>query len=836
MSRERSTQIIPTALHVEMQRSYLEYAMSVIVGRALPDVRDGLKPVQRRILYAMHELGLSYDRPFRKCARVVGDVLGKYHPHGDQSVYEALVRMVQDFSCRYPLLAGHGNFGSIDDDPPAAMRYTECRLGEIGQMALLTELNPAIVDFIPNFDGAQLEPVVLPARLPVLLMNGAGGIAVGMATNIPPHNLSELVEGMIALIDHPQLSDDELIELIPAPDFPTGGIIVDDGSIQETYKTGRGSIILRGRATIEQDYRIKGKRTRQAIIVTELPFQVNKSAWIEKVAELTEQGKIEDILDVRDESDREGLRVVIEVKKEANAELILEKLYRQTTLQTNFGVILLAVKPTDTGSQPKQMSLKELLQEFLQFREITLTRKYQYELNQAQEKLHLVTGFLTAIARLPEVISLISRASDPKSAKTALQENLVISEMQSEAILSLPLRRLTTLEREKLHQESTDLQQEINRLQKLLSDRKELLKAMKKDLRELKKLYGDPRRTEIVKLTEVKKEVLPAQLPEQKAMPVLIQVSYKGYIRTVDPDAKFSNLYSQPDDTLMWQKEGLTNQELLVFTQAGKAIPLPVSRIPLAKNSKQKGVPLVTLLPDEQDQPISYTFWQREVDSAQSIVIVSTTAKIKRTPLSEFQYISSRGLLATKLKSDEQLFWAETVDTQAEILLATSTGRILRMRADEEQIPTLSRTATGNIAMRLGTIESLIGVVSCNSNRDPQSELVLVTKLGFGRRIRVDSLRLAPRGSIGTQAIKFHTKEDQLSGIALISNPESYSISITVVVANHKEHTLRFIQIPLMEIPHTAHQPQGRYILAGSNELQRGEEVSAVIVPNNSNN
>jgi len=818
-------QIIPTSLHSEMQRSYLEYAMSVIVGRALPDARDGLKPVHRRILYAMHELGLLPDCPFRKCARVVGDVLGKYHPHGDQSVYDALVRLVQDFSCRYPLLEGHGNFGSIDDDPPAAMRYTECRLSGIGQAVLLGELNRAVVDFIDNFDGSQQEPVVLPARLPVLLLNGAGGIAVGMATNIPPHNLGELVDGAIALLDRPDMSHEELMQFIPAPDFPTGGIIVDDGGIKETYTTGRGTLLLRGVAEINPDYRVKGKRARQAITVTELPFQVNKAQWIEKVAELAEQNKLEDILDVRDESDRTGLRVVIEIRKEANAELILEKLYRQTALQVNFGAILLALKG---GSQPKQMTLKELLLEFIDFREETLTRRFQQELLEAQQRLHLVTGFLLAIAQLEQVISLIRSANDPASAKLALQQALQVSPAQADAILGLPLRRLTAMERTALQQEQATLTQEIQRLETLLSDRRELLKVFKKDLRDLKKLYGDARRTKIIKLADIPKPVSPEVIRESVPTEVLVQLSYKGYIRVVNSESKFSKTYYPSDDPLVASFPALSTQQLMIYSASGKAIPLGIQQIPLTKNAKHKGVPLVTLLPDPAEQPINISLWSEpSLDCTQSLVLLSSDAKIKRTALKELQHLSSRGLTVIKLKEQEQLFWAMVVDTQHQLAIATNTGRILRMRADEEQIPILSRTAMGSLAMRLGTGERLVGAGTFDLEQHPDTELVLVTAMGFARRIRADAIRLSPKGSIGTQAIKFHSKTDRLRAMAIVHAPKELAEPITLVI--QQERYLRTVAIALRDIPHDP--LHGRYVLAGKEELNSGETVVKLILP-----
>ncbi|MBE9203185.1 DNA topoisomerase 4 subunit A [Synechocystis salina LEGE 06099] len=509
-----SGQIIPTDLHEEMERSYLEYAMSVIVGRALPDVRDGLKPVHRRILYAMYELGLTPDRPFRKCARVVGDVLGKYHPHGDQSVYDALVRMVQDFSSRYPLLAGHGNFGSVDNDPPAAMRYTETRLAPIAMGAMLEGISEAIVDFTGNFDNSQEEPTVVPAQLPLLLLNGCSGIAVGMATNIPPHNLGEVVNGLIGLINKPDLSDQELFKLIPGPDFPTGGHILDSEGIIQAYQTGRGLIPVRGVSHIET---VRGEKKRShnrtAIVVTELPFQVNKAAWIEKIANLVNDGKLDGISDLRDESDRTGMRVVIELKRDATPDAILKKLYRMTPLQSNFGVIFLAL----VDNQPIQMSLRQILQEFLQFREDTLLRQYENELGESRRRLELLAGLLIGLENLDILIEILRFASDGTTAKIQLQQRLGLSPTQGDAILGMPMRRITGLEREKLVREHADLAQRIQQLETLIGDRQERLKALKKELRSLKKKFADERRTKILQGMPAKITPLPVEEKESPA-------------------------------------------------------------------------------------------------------------------------------------------------------------------------------------------------------------------------------------------------------------------------------------------------------------------------------
>ncbi|NER82440.1 MAG: DNA topoisomerase 4 subunit A, partial [Leptolyngbya sp. SIO1D8] len=602
-----SGQVVPTPLHTEVQRSYLEYAMSVIVGRALPDVRDGLKPVHRRILYAMYELGLTPDRPFRKCARVVGDVLGKYHPHGDQAVYDALVRMVQDFASRYPLLDGHGNFGSVDNDPPAAMRYTETRLASVSYEALLNEIGEATVDFIDNFDNSQQEPIVLPAQLPNLLLNGSSGIAVGMATNIPPHNLGEVIEGLIALIDRPHLSDEALFGLIPGPDFPTGGEIIDTKGIYDAYRSGRGSIPMRGIIQLEEVRPGRGRQRRTAIVVTELPYQVNKAGWIEKVADLVNNGRIEGIADIRDESDRDGMRVVIELKREAQPAVVLDSLYRLTPLQTNFGAIMLALN----DGQPRQLPLREMLQAFLDFREETLTRQYRYELEKTEARIHLVEGLVRALDNLDMLIDILRNAPDGTTAKVSLQEAFDLSERQANEILAMPLRRLTAAERQNLQREYEELITRRDRLQRLLSDRRELLKALKKELRSLKKKFGDPRRTRIQTEAERTEETqqLAEILAEHREEETILEFTQKGYVRRLSPRAyqrrqarqegaeSESQQFQEVEDTTLQLEAAITTQELLVLTREGKAYTLSVGDIPTAQR-QSKGIPLVNLLPN----------------------------------------------------------------------------------------------------------------------------------------------------------------------------------------------------------------------------------------------
>ncbi len=789
--------VIPTALHVEMQQSYLEYAMSVIVGRALPDVRDGLKPVHRRILYAMHELGLLPDRPYRKCARVVGDVLGKYHPHGDQSVYDALVRLVQDFSTRYPLLSGHGNFGSVDNDPPAAMRYTECRLAGIGHNALLREIDENIVDFTDNFDGSQREPTVLPAQLPIVLLNGAAGIAVGMATNIPPHNLNEVVDALIALIDHPELSDEKLFALIPAPDFPTGGIIVDDGSVQELYRSGRGSITLRGAASLEE-IALSKTRKRPAIVVTELPFQVNKAAWIEKVAELVNQGRLEGIADLRDESDRSGMRVVLELKKDVVPDHLIEQLHRLTALQINFGAILLVL----VNRRPCQLTLRQLLQEFLNFRESTLIRRYSYELSQCQNKLHIVEGLVLALEAIDAVITTIRNADQTSLARIQLQEQFNLSQAQADAILGMPLRRLTGLEQQSLHQERSELITEIQRLENLLQNRNELLKALKKDLRQLKKQYGDDRRTRIVAKTDL--TTIPIKLPEPEPdREVVLEFSYRGYVRRWDASPR-----PLPEDPALTRIVLSTDRELLLFSESGLAFSLSVKDIaPMPRQARSKGIPLLSLLPDKVNRIVS--IFAPSPDRA--MILVTAQGRIKRLDPAEFAEITARGLVAVKLKDQDSLLWAGLVENSADVVIATPKGRMTRLPVDDEFIPLQTRSALGNQCFKLKPGETLMGCATLQEN----DRLLLVSAQGYVKCLKREQIRLATKGGLGVQGMGFKSSDDYLTILANLP-PDRSEVTLILTPSD------RTTTIPL---PPVGTKSQGEPLV----ELSAGERVIALV-------
>ncbi|HSM81099.1 MAG TPA: DNA gyrase subunit A [Nodosilinea sp.] len=819
-----SGQIVPTSLHTEVQRSYLEYAMSVIVGRALPDVRDGLKPVHRRILYAMHELGLTPDRPYRKCARVVGDVLGKYHPHGDQAVYEALVRMVQTFSSRYPLLDGHGNFGSVDNDPPAAMRYTETRLSPVSNEALLGDISEALVDFSDNFDSSQQEPVVLPTQLPNLLLNGSSGIAVGMATNIPPHNLGEVIDGLVAMIDRPTLSDDDLFRLIPGPDFPTGGEIIGTEGILDAYRTGRGSIPIRGICQFEEVHPGKGRQRRNAIVVTELPYQVNKAGWIEKIAQLVNAGRLEGIADIRDESDRDGMRVVIELKRDTPAQRVLQDLYRTTPLQTNFGVIMLAL---DDG-QPRQLPLRDVMQAFLNFRETTLTRHYQHQLEKTESKLHITEGLLTALNNLDAIIDILRHAADGTTAKQVFQQQFDLSERQSDAILAMPLRKLTGMERQGLETDFAELTQRRDELQRLLADRHELLKAMKKELRALKKKFNDPRRTRIqtdAERAEESQQVeeIIAETVEEEAV---VEFTQKGYVRRfsqksyqrrqarlqADTNPK---LHEVEEDPVVQVEPALTTQELLTLTRDGRAFTLAVETVP-ANPRQGKGAPLVKLLPGsvppEADAIVAQLVIRDDLLD-HDLILVTQRGKIKRAPLREFTNLTGRGLTAMKVKDGDELAYVTLAEAGDDMVLGTTGGRLLRFPLDDDNLPIMGRAAQGPQGIRMGKQETVAGCVAVQSSKDC---VLLVSAAGYGKRLPVDGLRVAKRGDIGTQSFQFSLKTDSL--VALL--PAVAQEAVTLLTSAD-----RTAVIPVDSVPRQGRTGESDRIV----KPNKGETVTRVL-------
>jgi DNA gyrase subunit A len=773
MAEERRTspngddRIEPIALHQEMQRSYLEYAMSVIVGRALPDVRDGLKPVQRRILFAMHELGLTPDRPYRKCARVVGDVLGKYHPHGDQAVYDALVRLVQTFASRHPLLDGHGNFGSVDDDPPAAMRYTETRLAPIANEALLDEIGNDTVDFAPNFDGSQQEPTVLPAQLPFLLLNGCSGIAVGMATSIPPHNLGEVVEALIALIRRPDLNDEKLLELVPGPDFPTGGEVLTGAGVRDTYLTGRGSIPMRGITHFEEVQPGKGRHRRSAIVVTELPYQLSKAGWIEKLAEQVNEGRITGIADIRDESDRDGMRVVVELRRDANAATVLAELQRRTALQSNFGAILLAL----VNGQPVQLSLRQLLQQFLEYRELTLIRRTRHALTRCEDRLEVVEGLIRALASLREVIEMITAAADAAAARASLQVHLDLSERQAEAVLAMPLRRLTGLEQESLRKEAEELRTERTRLRHLLDNRDSLLEAMVAELKALKKRYGTPRRTRLVEggdelVAQRGAAVRPtAELQRQQAFEALasdgrLLLQSDGALRIVTPQVlgrlhleEPAELGEQPAPARLLLPVG-ERPQLLVFSADGR-----VALLRWEFAGQQPGT-LERFLPDSLSGARVVQVLPLPSPPQGSLGLLSSDGRFKRLPIEDFLELSGRAATVLRLKDGVELQRVVPCREGQDLVVASSTGRLLRLAVNEANLPVMGRTAQGPQLLRLLPGEAVVGAACVPGGGE--GGVVLASRGGQLKRLRLADLRLCQRGDLGQIGLRFHSRGDAL--------------------------------------------------------------------------
>jgi len=760
--------IQPIELHQEMQRSYLEYAMSVIVGRALPDARDGLKPVQRRILFAMHELGLTPDRPYRKCARVVGDVLGKYHPHGDQAVYDALVRLVQTFASRNPLLDGHGNFGSVDDDPPAAMRYTETRLAPIANEAMLDEIGNDTVDFAPNFDGSQQEPTVLPAQLPFLLLNGCTGIAVGMATNIPPHNLGEVVDALIALIRKPELSDEKLLELVPGPDFPTGGEVLTGSGVRDTYLNGRGSIPMRGVAHFEEVQPGKGRHKRSAVVITELPYQLSKAGWIEKLAEQVNEGKITGIADIRDESDRDGMRVVVELRRDANPETVLTELQRRTALQSNYGAILLAL----VHGKPIQLSLRELLREFLDYRELTLIRRTRHALKRAEDRLEVVEGLITALNALQRVIALITAAADAASARASLQVQLDLNERQADAVLAMPLRRLTGLEQESLRQEADDLRQERLRLRHLLDERPALLNAMVAEFKALRKRFATPRRTRLVEGgDELVAQRTAAQRPNtelqrQRALEALagdgrLLIQADGQVKVVGPQLlgrlhleEAAGLGDHPSPARLILPVA-AQPAVLAFTDAGRVALLRWEFAGQQPGSLEKFLPdgmsgerVVQLLP----------LPNAEAAAGVSVGLLSSDGRFKRLPLDDFQELSGRAASVLRLKDGVSLRRVVLCRDDAELVVGSSTGRLLRLAVNEANLPLMGRNAQGPILLRLLPGEAVVGAAAVSAG----ASVLLASARGQIRQLMLADLRRCQRGDLGQIGLRFQERGDQL--------------------------------------------------------------------------
>ena len=795
--------IVPTDLRNEMSRSYLEYAMSVIVGRALPDARDGLKPVHRRILYAMHELGLTSDRPFRKCARVVGEVLGKYHPHGDTAVYDALVRMAQSFSMRAPLINGHGNFGSVDNDPPAAMRYTECRLQALTSDTLLQDIEADTVDFADNFDGSQQEPIVLPSRLPQLLLNGSSGIAVGMATNIPPHNLGELIDGVIALIHNPAITVRELLmNHISGPDFPTGGQILGTSGIREAYETGRGSITMRGVAEIETVEQ-RGRPDREAIIITELPYQTNKAALIEKIAELVNERRIDGIADIRDESDRDGMRIVIELKRDAYPRVVLNNLYKQTPLQNNFGVNMLAL----VDGEPQILDLKSMLEVFLNFRIETITRRTQYQLRKAEERDHLLQGYLIALDNLDPIINLIRHAADAPTAKQELMDTYGLSAPQSDAILQMQLRRLTALETEKILKEHEELLAQITDLRDILERRERILEIIEQELTTIRAAHADPRRTvieqaegELTDISLIANEQVLILLTEQGYMKRMLVSSFEAQNRATRGKA---GAKMKEDDAIQHFLTCCTHDSILFFSDRGVAYCLPAYQIPVASRTA-RGMPIVQMLPIPREEKITSIIPVSEFADDEYLVMLTQGGYVKKTALSAFSNIRANGLIAISLEEGDELRWVRRARSEDSILIGSHKGMTIHFKADDTQLRPLGRPTLGVNAMNLKDGDQLISMdvlpsqvveqVVANADADSENEaedldtaspqnqgpwVLVVTTGGQGKRVPVSRFRLQNRAGMGLVSMKFRKKSDRLAALRIVGDDDELMMVTT---------------------------------------------------------
>jgi len=734
-----AAEISVVSLEEEMKRSYLDYAMSVIIGRAIPDIKDGLKPVHRRVLYAMYESGTTYNKPYKKSARIVGDVIGKYHPHGDQAVYDTLVRMAQDFSLRYLLVDGQGNFGSIDGDPPAAMRYTEVRMTRLAS-ELLADIEKDTVNFVPNYDESLTMPEVLPAKFPNLLVNGGSGIAVGMATNIPPHNLAEVIDGVVYLLQHPNADLDKIMEFVPGPDFPTGGYIFNRQGIRDAYRDGRGVIQIRAKTTIERGD--KGERER--IVITEIPYAVNKSRLIENIAELVNGKKLEGIADIRDESDREGIRVVIEVKKGELPEVVLNNLYKHTALQTSFGIIMLAI----VEKQPKYLGLIDIMKYFVSHRRDVIVRRTRFDLKKAEQRAHILEGLTIALDHLDAIIKLIRAAKNVDEARTGLMEKFKLSQVQSQAILEMQLQRLTHLEREKIVKEYEEVKALIARLKKILGSDKLIQEIIVDELKEIKEQYQDERRTEI--RDEVVGDLRPEDLIKEED--VVVMTTQSGYIKRTSLSSYHFQLRGgkgrkgismKPEDIVEDVFVCSTHSYLLFLTNTGRVHWLKALEIPDVGVSG-RGKAIVNLLELQPGETITSVVAVKDFDEDKFIVMLATNGQIKKTHLSEFRNIRRGGIIAMSLRPKSQLMWSRLTDGKRDIIIATRQGKAIRF--SEKDIRPMGRTAAGVRGISLAKKDEAIGMVAIG---DEEKYVFTASEKGYGKRTEISFYRKTHRGGKG---------------------------------------------------------------------------------------
>ena len=759
MSENSLDRIQPMHLEQEMKTSFIAYAMAVIIDRALPDVRDGLKPVHRRILYSMDELGLQPDKPFRKSARIVGDVLGKYHPHGDSSVYDAMVRLAQPFNMRYMLVEGHGNFGSVDGDGAAAMRYTEARLSKMAT-EMMADIDKDTVDFYPNFDETLMQPQVLPARFPNLLVNGSGGIAVGMATNIPPHNLGETIDALVALIDRPDITVDELMQYLPGPDFPTGGIIMGKMGIASAYRTGRGRIVVRAKAEIEQ-YAANHSR----IIVTEIPYQVNKARLVERIAELVHEKKLDGISDLRDETDRNGTRIVIELKRDVNANVVLNLLYKHTSMQETFGAIMLAL----VDGEPKVLTLKEMLYHYLEHQKQVVTRRTRFDLNRARERLHILEGLLIALDNIDEIVELIKTSANPQEAKERLTARFQLSEKQAQAILDMRLQRLTGLERDRILEEDAQLRERAAYLQGVLDDEGKLLGIIKEEALAIRARYSDPRRTEITQMID---DIDLDDVIQEEDMAVTM--THFGYIKRLSPDTYRAQRRggrgvigqaTREEDFVESLFVTSTHAPILFFTNLGRVLKIKCYAIPEAGRGA-KGLPIVNLLQLQGGEKVTATIPLPRDPAGGYLVMATRQGVIKKTPVEEFDNIRKGGIIALGLREGDELIAVEFSRGEDEFLIGSQKGKCVRF--DESEVRPMGRTATGVRAMLLEEGDAVVDMVKIERG----GQVLAVTERGMGKRTPEEQYPAHRRGGKGVWAMQLTDRTGDLACLRMAGDDQ----------------------------------------------------------------
>jgi len=794
---------IPVNIEDEMKKSYMDYAMSVIIGRALPDVRDGLKPVHRRVLYAMNELSNDWDKPYKKSARIVGDVMGKYHPHGDMAIYDAIVRMAQDFSLRYPLIDGQGNFGSVDGDPPAAMRYTEIRMAKIAA-ELLADIDKETVDFVPNYDDTSVEPSVLPSKFPNLIVNGSSGIAVGMATNIPPHNLVETINAIIALIETPEISIAELMSHLPGPDFPTGAFIYGREGIRQAYETGRGVIQLRARALIERDR----KGERENIVITELPYQTNKAKLIERVAELVQEKVIEGISNIRDESDREGMRVVVELKRNEVAEVILNQLYKHTQMQTSFGIILLAIHQ----NQPKLLSLKEMLRLFIQHRQEVVIRRSRFDLNKAEARAHILEGLKKAIDHIDAIIAAIKASKTPKEAKDRLMEKFAFSDAQAQAILEMRLQRLTNLEQRKIIDEYEETIKLINRLKALLASERLILNSIKEELTSIRDAFGDERKTEIV---EAAPEIRVEDLIAEEDM--VVTITHTGYIKR-NPISLYRSQHRggkgkmginvKEEDFVEDLFIASTHDYVLFFTDAGKIHWMKVHELPQAGRIT-RGKAIVNLLNLSPDEKATTILSLKDFAKGKFITFMTRRGTIKKTALEAYSNPRSGGIIAIHLDDEDELISTKLTDGKQFLFIGTKLGKAIHF--PENQIREMGRTARGIRGIKISKEDEVVGMEVVA----PHTQILTVTANGYGKRTQASEYRTQNRGGAGIFTVKRTQKTGDVIGIKIVVDEDEL-----MLISNKG----KIIRLRALDIPVQGRSTQGVRLIT----LEEGERVVAV--------